>query len=119
MLQPQFYQLLQRYTPDSALIDTLWSEVTTRYSEQQRHYHTLEHLQFLIRELEPVKAHIQDWDTLLFTLYYHDIVYEIGPPDDRGPQRGSGGRPDGAAGVPENVIFSAVPNRYWPLRTIR
>lgn len=104
MLQKQFYQLLQTYTPDSTLADALWSEITTRYSEPQRHYHTLEHLQFLVRELEPVKAHIQDWDTLLFTLYYHDIVYEIGPPDNEARSADLAAARMKAAGVPTTMI---------------
>ncbi len=42
---------------------------------KQRHYHTLTHLEKLLEQLAPITG-IDDWDTLLFALFYHDIVYK-------------------------------------------
>jgi len=103
MLTQVFLQLVTRYTKDSNLANNLWLEIFTLYSDSKRHYHTTTHLENLLSELAEVKDHIQDWDTILFALYYHDAIYkstsstneeesarlaqkrlkEIGYPDDR------------------------------------
>ncbi len=35
----------------------------------------MQHLESLLQQLSAVKSDISHWDTLLFTLFYHDIVY--------------------------------------------
>lgn len=75
MLKPTFISLVQRYTEDSALADKLWSEIEKTYSGWGRHYHNLSHLENIFSQLNEVREEIEDWDTMLFSLYYHDIVY--------------------------------------------
>jgi predicted metal-dependent HD superfamily phosphohydrolase len=75
MLKENFTQLLLNFTGDKHLIQTLWREIEQQHSTRKRHYHNLAHLEFLLRELQAVKPFINDWETLLFTLFYHDIVY--------------------------------------------
>lgn len=76
-LQHTFIDLLQRYDQDAPLIAELWKEIETRHSESGRFYHTLDHLQHLLSQLEPLKKHIADWDAILFTLFYHDSIYDV------------------------------------------
>lgn len=47
-----------------------------QYSQNNRFYHTLTHLKSVIRELIAVKKHINDWDTVLFSVFYHDFIYD-------------------------------------------
>ena len=75
MLKKTFIELLTNYTDNSNLTNELWTEIENRYSDKKRHYHTLEHLDILLTQLTVVKDEIQNWDTILFTLYYHDIIY--------------------------------------------
>ncbi len=75
MLKETFIQLISNYTIDTRLITQLWNEIETNYSNKKRHYHTLIHLDNLLQQLVVVKTEIKDWDTILFTLYYHDIIY--------------------------------------------
>lgn len=75
MLQDYFTQLLQGYTTDTALVNPLWTEIETHYSEKKRYYHTLTHLDHLLQQLLECKTLIDDWDTVLFSLFYHDIIY--------------------------------------------
>jgi predicted metal-dependent HD superfamily phosphohydrolase len=75
MLKETFITLLKRYSIETQLISNLWKEVDMNYSDGNRHYHTLEHLENLWEQLNEVKNLINDWDTILFTLYYHDIIY--------------------------------------------
>lgn len=82
MLQEKFNELLTKYTDDKSLINTLWSEIEKNYSGNKRHYHTLQHLDSLLAQLTDVKEEIQNWDTILFTLYYHDIIYNATKSDN-------------------------------------
>jgi predicted metal-dependent HD superfamily phosphohydrolase len=75
MLKQTFISLLAKYTSDSHLMDELWSEIEQYYSHKKRHYHTLNHLENLLEQLTEIKPMIKNWDVVLFTLYYHDVVY--------------------------------------------
>ena len=75
MLKNFFKELVLKYTPQTEGADELWLEIETEYSEQNRHYHTLQHVSDLINELNIVKDDIRDWDAVMFAVYYHDIVY--------------------------------------------
>ena len=75
MLKETFIELLTNYTDSDNLTDELWTEIEKNYTNKKRHYHTLQHLDNLLTQLTEVKDQIQNWNTILFTLYYHDIVY--------------------------------------------
>src|SRR3989338_1641791 len=75
-LKETFIGLVSNYTSNDGLINELCTEIEKNYSNKKRHYHTLQHLDRLLAELNEVKAQIQDWNTILFTLYYHDIIYK-------------------------------------------
>jgi predicted metal-dependent HD superfamily phosphohydrolase len=74
-LKEIFSNLLINYTTNSSLINELWDEVEKNYSGKKRHYHTLKHLENLLITLTEVKSEIQNWESILFTLFYHDIIY--------------------------------------------
>lgn len=77
MLQNTFRQLVTAYTQDEPLIQKLWNEIAQKHSEKGRHYHTLIHLENLVIELSQVQQDIEDWNTLLFAVFYHDSVYNV------------------------------------------
>lgn len=76
MLKQKFNNLLQTYNQDISLREKFWLEIEKHYSSGKRHYHTLLHLENLFGELEPIHGKIEDWDTLQFSLFYHDIIYK-------------------------------------------
>jgi predicted metal-dependent HD superfamily phosphohydrolase len=75
MLKQTFTQLVSGYAGNNQLATELWNEIEISYSGKKRFYHTLAHLENLLIQLLEVKNNIQHWDTILFTLYYHDCVY--------------------------------------------
>ncbi|WP_373553145.1 hypothetical protein [Haliscomenobacter sp.] len=77
LLKDTFTALIQTYTQDAAVIEPHWLEIEKAYSGKKRHYHNLTHLEQLWQQLLPLKAEITDWDTVLFSLFYHDIVYNV------------------------------------------
>lgn len=76
MIKSNYIALLDRYGVDSKSKEALWSEIETNYSKAKRHYHNLTHLADIHQQLTSVKDKIEHWDVLLFTLYYHDIIYK-------------------------------------------
>jgi len=76
MLKQKFNNLLQTYTQDISLREKFWMEIEKHYTSNKRHYHTLLHLENLFGELEPLREKLEDWDTLQFSLFYHDIIYK-------------------------------------------
>jgi predicted metal-dependent HD superfamily phosphohydrolase len=66
---------LSKYSVGENLAIEIWNEIEISYSGKKRCYHTLTHLENLLHQLLAVKNYIQHWDTILFTLYYHDSVY--------------------------------------------
>jgi predicted metal-dependent HD superfamily phosphohydrolase len=77
LLQITFENLCSAYTADKSRVTSLWAEVEKRYNAKGRYYHNLVHLENLLAQLSVVQAHIKDWNTLLFSLFYHDIIYEV------------------------------------------
>jgi len=77
MLHETFINLTANYCANSDAAEKLWQEIATAFNDKNRHYHTLAHLENVLAQLTAVKADIEDWDTILFTLFYHDIVYDV------------------------------------------
>tara|TARA_R110001592_G_scaffold9049_6_gene48678 strand:+ start:5986 stop:6600 length:615 start_codon:yes stop_codon:yes gene_type:complete len=76
LIRSNYLELLENYGVDSSSAERLWSEVNTNYSKKNRHYHNLNHLEDLLSELKNVKDKINNWEVVLFALYYHDIIYK-------------------------------------------
>lgn len=73
MLKKKFKTLCQNYTENKEIIELLWQNIESKYSNNNRYYHTLEHLEHIYKELEKVKLnHI-----LEFSIFYHDIIYDV------------------------------------------
>ncbi|MFY8037693.1 MAG: hypothetical protein ACOVMQ_11030 [Cyclobacteriaceae bacterium] len=75
MLQSVFSQLVSAYTNNTERADQLWEEITRAYQSKGRYYHTLAHLEHLYEQLLAMRPAIHDWHMVLFTLFYHDFVY--------------------------------------------
>ncbi|KAK0486853.1 hypothetical protein EDD18DRAFT_651165 [Armillaria luteobubalina] len=63
--------------PGSDAGDDVWVEaILEKYSEPHRHYHTLTHLEAMIRCLRANKEHIHDPTSLSLAILFHDIIYD-------------------------------------------
>lgn len=71
-----FSTVFSKYSDDKNLETVYWHEIEKSYSQKGRHYHNLSHLENMISELLPFQDEIKDWDVLLFSIFYHDIVYK-------------------------------------------
>jgi len=74
ILEPLFTLMIAELTGD-ALGASYWSEIELNYGKSKRHYHNLQHLDAITRELLEIKHALTNWQTLLFSIAYHDIIY--------------------------------------------
>lgn len=76
MFEAEFRNCLSSYL-SSSQGDQHWNELVTAYSAKDRHYHTLNHLDHLWKELKPYQSDFQHWDTIVFAIAYHDVIYSV------------------------------------------
>ncbi len=77
MLKEVFVTLLTNYCDDSNQIESLWNAIDKKHRNKKRYYHNLSHLEHLYQNLLQAKDQIVDWDMVLFTLFYHDYIYNV------------------------------------------
>ncbi|MCL1679159.1 hypothetical protein M2T92_09005 [Elizabethkingia miricola] len=75
-LKDVFFNISTRYTTDIIFVDSLWKEIEKKYNSKNRYYHNLFHLENMICELKNIEDFVNDFDTLLFSVFYHDIIYK-------------------------------------------
>lgn len=81
-LQQRYINLLSEYKSDSKLIDLLWKSLNNHYSEKHRTYHNKTHLTELFKYFDTYKEQINNPETLAFSIFYHDIIYNIWKKDN-------------------------------------
>lgn len=75
-IKDKFLTLFRRYSDNEEYNAECWTEIETKYSSKKRYYHNLMHLENMLDELDQVESQVKDLDTTLFTIYYHDIIYD-------------------------------------------
>lgn len=84
MLTDTFLELVNKYSHNSELTTNLWLEIFTKYSDPKREYHTINHLEAMVSDLAEIKDKIEDWDTTLLAVFYHDIIYKASSSTNEG-----------------------------------
>jgi predicted metal-dependent HD superfamily phosphohydrolase len=74
MLKEDFLHCLTPYTKEG---DQYWNEIDAAYHDPGRHYHTLHHLDHVLKELKPHQSKFEHWATIVFAIAYHDIIYSV------------------------------------------
>lgn len=75
-LKQIWLQLTSGYSSDHELIEQYWCEIEKAYTANGRHYHNFAHLQFMFELAFKHLESLNDKDTLMFSIFYHDIVYD-------------------------------------------
>ena len=74
-MQETWIALINKYTDNPSFIASSWTEIAAHYSQKNRAYHNLTHLQNMFQELEQYESQIEDVDVLRFSIWYHDLIY--------------------------------------------
>ncbi|MBD3213471.1 MAG: hypothetical protein GF311_12760 [Candidatus Lokiarchaeota archaeon] len=68
--------LVSKYSIDIDLIENLYDIIEKRYDSSNRHYHNLTHINLMLSEVKRFKNRIDDYDSVLFAIWFHDIIYD-------------------------------------------
>lgn len=74
-IQEHFFNAAGEFSHDSKIAESLWHELREKYTTKTRHYHTLTHLDDMLKYLLPLRDAFRNWPTIIFALCYHDAVY--------------------------------------------
>lgn len=77
-----FSNIISKFSDNENLKLDYWQEIEKSYSQKSRKYHNLAHLENIILELENVKNEISDYEVMLFSVFYHDIIYKATSKDN-------------------------------------
>jgi len=76
MLRRLFFETVKKYTAADQPAAEYWDEIVKMYSAPGRFYHCLSHLENMRAALAEAGNIIEDLDTMAFSIFYHDIVYD-------------------------------------------
>ncbi|PHQ30926.1 hypothetical protein CJ305_01485 [Leeuwenhoekiella nanhaiensis] len=77
MIKDRFLELLNRYSEDLSYNLKCWDQLFKNYNHRSRHYHNIKHLEDMLLLLPEVEQHIENKDAILFSIFYHDIIYKV------------------------------------------
>lgn len=75
MFEEAFTDEIIKLGNDTRFAQQLWKEIESKYQAAGRVYHTIPHLKHIYLELLPVKNEISDWQTVIFSIAFHDVIY--------------------------------------------
>lgn len=76
-LRAIWLELAGRYTSDLAQAGELFTEIYKQYNSSRRYYHNLAHIASLLRLSQQYQSCLQDKDLVDFSIFYHDIIYNV------------------------------------------
>lgn len=77
-LQKRFCGLWLRCTAPDQLeaANVVWEDLSNHYREPHRHYHTVRHIAFCLRHMDPITADLVDPESLEMAIWFHDVIYD-------------------------------------------
>ncbi len=74
-LRANWVSLLQKLLPNFKISERIFTEIINSYSSPVRSYHNLEHIETILDLLEQVKDLAQNINSLKFSAWFHDYIY--------------------------------------------
>ena len=81
-LKDKYIELLLNIGFEENEIQQNWLDLEKAYSKKSRHYHNLTHLKDMIESFEKYTDKLQNPNEVLFSIFYHDIVYSSSKKDN-------------------------------------
>ncbi|MEL6926734.1 MAG: hypothetical protein AAFO94_22025 [Bacteroidota bacterium] len=72
----QIFQHLITSLSTAPPADKWWQELERHYTQSNRHYHNLSHLESMLQQMEACTLPIEDRELLQFSIFYHDLIYK-------------------------------------------
>ena len=72
--------LIQRWrnvfkSAETSEVDAIYNDISKRYSENHRHYHTIDHVEACLRHLDNVE-NVDNRREVEIALWFHDVIYD-------------------------------------------
>jgi predicted metal-dependent HD superfamily phosphohydrolase len=76
VLWQQWHDLVRTWSIDAALVDETFQDLCQHYAESSRHYHTLAHIQDVLKCVEDLADHAQNIHAVMLAAWLHDAIYD-------------------------------------------
>jgi predicted metal-dependent HD superfamily phosphohydrolase len=103
-LHAQWVSLASQYSPNPALIESLFNSIVEHYSASERAYHNLSHIQSLLALSESLMGKVQNRDSFYFAIWFHDVIYDTKRSDNEEKSAEFAVEALVGLGVPEQTI---------------
>lgn len=75
-LYKSWIQLAEKYCRNLTVLNNISLKIKNKYSEKNRHYHNLYHIDVMLKLANENASEIKDLDEVLFAIWFHDIIYK-------------------------------------------
>ncbi len=75
-LNVDWIDLVSNFSDDDRYIKDTFDRLVQFYNSLGRYYHNLNHVGDMLTEAEELKTLVDDYDSFLFAIWFHDIVYD-------------------------------------------
>ncbi|MGI9041511.1 MAG: HD domain-containing protein [Gemmatimonadales bacterium] len=103
MNQRRFLQLWSRLGATRQSPET-FAQLSAAYGEPHRAYHTAEHIRDCLQQLDAAPSHDRERDLVETAIWFHDLVYHPGAPDNEARSAAAAGRMLADAGVSSEFV---------------
>lgn len=76
-LKNRWIELVSKFTYDMALISQCFETLKKECESTGRFYHNLSHIENMLSYVEIDKTKLNDLNSILFAIWFHDIIYDI------------------------------------------
>jgi predicted metal-dependent HD superfamily phosphohydrolase len=97
-------ELARRHGYETTRANVVLDELLQAYAEPHRRYHTIEHIDALLYQLEEHGQTVVHRDAVIFAIYFHDIVYDPLRHDNEEKSAALAGERLAFLGCPDGII---------------
>ena len=82
-LQNQWRTVCRPFTADKQLVEAIFADLVEQYRADSRYYHNLQHIHNVLMTIDDLESLLQDATAVRLAAWFHDIVYEVQPANER------------------------------------
>ncbi len=75
-LRVKWINLVSKFSDDERQIMDTFDRIVQFYNSLGRYYHNLNHIGDMLTEAENIITRVNDYDSILFAIWFHDIIYD-------------------------------------------
>lgn len=104
----KWHDLLQTWAVDPIRAGRTFEEVAERYGEAGRHYHTLDHIQDVLKTVESLSSFARNLNAVKLAVWLHDVIYDTTASDNEEHSAGYAERLCRELSIPEGRLIASL-----------